>query len=95
MCAGSYTVTPIKFGFKIDMINVTAGVYALNITEDGQPGTGNRSIVRFFNQSSSHEVKHLKPCTKYEHNVAFIDRTGKEIPCDHSGNVIMTIEMSE
>lgn len=77
------------------MINVTAGVYALNINEDGQPGTGNRSIVRFPNQSSSHEVKHLKPCTKYEHNVTFIDSTGKEIPCDHSGNVITTTEMSE
>ncbi|KAF3835313.1 hypothetical protein F7725_027871, partial [Dissostichus mawsoni] len=39
------------------------------------------SNTSFSDESLTHEIKHLKPCTEYEHDVAFIDAVGKETPC--------------
>ncbi|KAI3368591.1 hypothetical protein L3Q82_025601, partial [Scortum barcoo] len=91
--AGSYTVTTIKFGFKIDITSVNNGSYNINITEVGRPETAKTSSVQY--PDSSHEILHLKPCTEYKHNVAFIDSTGKEIHCTHTENKTTTTGMSK
>ncbi|KAL3047206.1 hypothetical protein OYC64_021430 [Pagothenia borchgrevinki] len=78
----SYTVTPSNSGFNITMNkNFTTGNYTIIIKETGRPDTGNNYSVQFSNESLTHEIKHLKPCTEYEHDVAFIDAAGKETPC--------------
>ncbi|XP_037625441.1 receptor-type tyrosine-protein phosphatase C-like isoform X1 [Sebastes umbrosus] len=85
----SYTVTPIKFGFRIDMImNSTTGDYTITLNEEDQQS---KSIYIF---SQSHVIEHLKPCTEYEHSVAFIDGAGKALPCNLE-NKTMTSGMSE
>ncbi|XP_044054304.1 receptor-type tyrosine-protein phosphatase C-like [Siniperca chuatsi] len=89
----SYTVTPIKSGFRINITSSTNGSYTININEEGRPETGMK--FEHTNQTSSHEIKHLKPCTKYEHNVAFIDEPGKEIPCTCTENKTTTTKMSK
>ncbi|KAK1896738.1 Receptor-type tyrosine-protein phosphatase C [Dissostichus eleginoides] len=78
----SYMVAPSKSGFDINMKrNFTPGNYIINIKETGRPDTGNNYSVQFSDESLTHEIKHLKPCTEYEHDVAFIDAVGKETPC--------------
>ncbi|KAI9517475.1 hypothetical protein NQZ68_004692 [Dissostichus eleginoides] len=78
----SYMVAPSKSGFDITMKrNFTPGNYIINIKETGRPDTGNNYSVQFSDESLTHEIKHLKPCTEYEHDVAFIDAVGKETPC--------------
>ncbi|KAI3368593.1 hypothetical protein L3Q82_025605, partial [Scortum barcoo] len=84
---------PIKFGFKIDITSVNIGNYNINITEVGRPETAKISSVQY--PDSSHEILHLKPCTEYEHNVAFIDSTGKETHCTHTENKTTTTGMSK
>ncbi|XP_074490882.1 uncharacterized protein LOC141767463 isoform X2 [Sebastes fasciatus] len=86
----SYNVTPIKFGFLIDMImNSTTGDYTITLNEEGQA----KSIYN-FNQSR-HVIEHLKPCTEYEHSVLFIDGAGKATPCNGTENETMTSGMSK
>ncbi|KAK1897605.1 Receptor-type tyrosine-protein phosphatase C [Dissostichus eleginoides] len=78
----SYMVAPSKSGFDINMKrNFTPGNYIINIKETGRPDTGKNYSVQFSDESLTHEIKHLKPCTEYEHDVAFIDAVGKETPC--------------
>ncbi|XP_067369803.1 integumentary mucin C.1-like [Channa argus] len=89
----SYTVTPIKFGLRIDITGSTNGTYIINITEEGQREI-RRSVVHIANQTS-HELKHLKPCTEYEHNVAFIESDGRETPCQKNEKKTRTYAMSK
>ncbi|XP_018526213.1 receptor-type tyrosine-protein phosphatase C isoform X2 [Lates calcarifer] len=95
----SYTVTPIKFGFQINITSSTTGNYNITINEEGRPDTENKSMVQHSSQNSSHEIKHLKPCTEYEHSVTFIDTSaGREnIHCNSTekDNKTTTIEMSK
>ncbi|XP_068563645.1 receptor-type tyrosine-protein phosphatase C isoform X2 [Cebidichthys violaceus] len=84
----SFKVDIIKFGFLLK-VNSTTANYTINIKEKGQDG---ERIVQSFNQSS-HEIKHLKPCTEYELNVKFIDSAGKETPCGPE-SINKTKEMS-
>uniref|UniRef100_A0A8C9XHV9 Receptor-type tyrosine-protein phosphatase C n=1 Tax=Sander lucioperca TaxID=283035 RepID=A0A8C9XHV9_SANLU len=79
LCAGSYTVKAIRFGFQIDMMTSTTGNYTINIKEKDGPKTEERSTVHSFIQNSKHEIKDLKPCTEYEHNVTFIDSADRQI----------------
>ncbi|XP_042371030.1 receptor-type tyrosine-protein phosphatase C isoform X2 [Plectropomus leopardus] len=72
----SYTVTPIKTGFGIKMINFTDGNYIIKYNEKGQ----SKSTRQNFSESS-YEIKHLKPCTEYELSVAFINTTNNEASC--------------
>ncbi|XP_067368096.1 uncharacterized protein [Channa argus] len=88
----SYTVTPIKFGFWINITGSTNGTYIINITEEGQREI--RSSVVYIAYQASHELKHLKPCTEYEHNVAFIESNGRETPCQKTENKTRTNAMS-
>ncbi|XP_070687977.1 receptor-type tyrosine-protein phosphatase C isoform X2 [Pempheris klunzingeri] len=89
----SYTVTPITSGFKINMTSSTSGTYNITINDKGLPER------RFSSSSQSpiYEIKHLKPCTEYNHNVTFIDSTGKGTPCEITENktTATTSEMRE
>ncbi|XP_051231656.1 receptor-type tyrosine-protein phosphatase C-like [Dicentrarchus labrax] len=49
--------------------------------------TINRQLSK---ETSSHDIKHLKPCTAYEHSVAFIDSTGEQTTCNSTGNETTT-----
>lgn len=91
LCAGNYTVTPVKYGFEIN-ITGTIGNYSMNISEEGQPGKTHHH--QLSNQDLYH-VKFLKPCTEYEHHVAFVDHVGKETPCNSAEDKTRTIGMSE
>ncbi|XP_067368099.1 receptor-type tyrosine-protein phosphatase C-like [Channa argus] len=88
----SYTVTPIKFGFWINITGSTNGNYSINITEEGQREI--RSSVVYFAHQTSHELKQLKPCTEYEHNVAFIESDGRETPCQKTEKKTRTNAMN-
>uniref|UniRef100_A0A3B4U6V7 Receptor-type tyrosine-protein phosphatase C n=1 Tax=Seriola dumerili TaxID=41447 RepID=A0A3B4U6V7_SERDU len=92
--AGSYTVTPIKFGFQIDIKSSTPRNYTININEEGRPDTGKHITVHQSSQSSSHEIKHLKPCTEYEHYVTHLDGAGEK-HCSHTENKTKTTDISK
>ncbi|XP_023261814.1 receptor-type tyrosine-protein phosphatase C-like [Seriola lalandi dorsalis] len=92
--ACSYTVTPIKFGFQIDITSSTPGDYTINISEEGRPVTGKNITVHQSNQNSSHEIKHLKPCTEYEHYVTYLDGAGEK-HCSHPENKTRTTDISK
>ncbi|XP_060890795.1 receptor-type tyrosine-protein phosphatase C-like [Labrus mixtus] len=82
----SYAVSTIKFGFKIDITSSTNGIYAININEEAHPETRVEYSVFHSNQTSSREIKQLKPCTQYEHAVEFIDSADNMTPCSYTGN---------
>ena len=73
------------------MINSTTGTFAITIKEEGKL---NKSIDESFNQNV-YEVKHLKPCTEYEHSVTLIDRAGSKTACNSSESKTTTDVMSE
>ncbi|KAK5930600.1 hypothetical protein CgunFtcFv8_026822 [Champsocephalus gunnari] len=92
----SYTVTTSKSGFNITMNgNFTTGDYIINFKETGRPDTVNSYPLPFSNESLTHEIKRLKPCTEYEHDVAFNDAAGKETPCTTQTNTTKTNELKE
>ncbi|XP_056234765.1 receptor-type tyrosine-protein phosphatase C isoform X2 [Seriola aureovittata] len=91
---GSYTVTPIKFGFQIDITSSTPGDYTINISEEGRSDTGKNITVHQSNQNSSHEIKHLKPCTEYEHYVTYLDGAGEK-HCSLPKNKTTTTDISK
>ncbi|XP_022602824.1 uncharacterized protein LOC111223062 isoform X1 [Seriola dumerili] len=90
----SYTVTPIKFGFQIDIKSSTPRNYTININEEGRPDTGKHITVHQSSQSSSHEIKHLKPCTEYEHYVTHLDGAGEK-HCSHTEDKTKTTDISK
>uniref|UniRef100_UPI0037E86D49 receptor-type tyrosine-protein phosphatase C n=1 Tax=Semicossyphus pulcher TaxID=241346 RepID=UPI0037E86D49 len=81
----SYTVSKIQFGLRIDITSSTSGSYSINITKEARPQSGDKSKVDHLSRTSTHNITHLKPRTTYEHAVAFIDSTGKETSCNHTG----------
>ncbi|KAM8745202.1 receptor-type tyrosine-protein phosphatase C isoform 2-T2 [Acanthopagrus schlegelii] len=87
----SYTVTPIKFGLQIDITSSPPGLYTINISEVGQQETGKT----FNNQTSSHDITHLKPCTEYEHHVMFNDGTDGQTPCNSTEHKTWTFSMNQ
>ncbi|XP_071342795.1 uncharacterized protein [Trachinotus anak] len=91
----SYTVTPIRFGLQIDITSSTPGHYSININEEGRPGTGRPITVQQSNQKSSYEIKHLKPCTDYEHSVTYRNRAGEEKTCSYTEKKTRTTEISK
>ncbi|XP_056234151.1 uncharacterized protein LOC130170662 [Seriola aureovittata] len=90
----SYTVTSIKFGFQIDIKSSTPRDYTINISEEGRSDTGKHITVHQSSQSSSHEIKHLKPCTEYEHYVTYLDGAGEK-HCSHPENKTTTTDISK
>ncbi|XP_071342220.1 receptor-type tyrosine-protein phosphatase C isoform X2 [Trachinotus anak] len=91
----SYTVTPIKFGLQIDITSSTPGNYMIKINEEGQQDTGRTITVQRSNQNSSHEIKHLKPCTDYEHSVTYRDGAGENKTCSQTENKTRTTAISK
>ena len=91
LLAGSYTVTPIKFGLQIDITSSPPGLYTIKINEVGQQETGKT----FNNQTSPHDITHLKPCTEYEHYVMFNDGTDGQTPCSSTEHKTRTSSMSK
>nr|XP_033477812.1 receptor-type tyrosine-protein phosphatase C isoform X2 [Epinephelus lanceolatus] len=87
----SYNVTTIVSGFRIDMMtSSTPGNYIINITDKGR----NEPTVHSFN-GTSHEIKHLRPCTEYELSVAYRDDAGNETLCTSTQSKMKTTGMSE
>ncbi|KAM8875228.1 receptor-type tyrosine-protein phosphatase C isoform 2-T4 [Spinachia spinachia] len=90
----SYNVTAFNNGFMVNVtmnstMNSTSAEYTINLTEAGRR---HEPITQTFSQSS-HEVKHLKPCTEYAVNVTFTESAGEEKPC--GATLEMTLGMSE
>ncbi|CAB1454871.1 unnamed protein product [Pleuronectes platessa] len=79
----NYTVKPIKFGLQIDITSsaVNPVPTSIMIHEEGKPQTEARFSASHSNRSSSHEIKQLKPCTKYELNVTLEDKD-RPTPCE-------------
>ncbi|XP_067452634.1 receptor-type tyrosine-protein phosphatase C-like [Thunnus thynnus] len=93
----SYTVTPIKFGFQIKFINSPPDNYTINVKEEGKNETGIKYPAQRSNPNiTTHNIRHLKPCTVYKYDVTF-DHAGTEILCDHSDNktTVKTMEMTK
>ncbi|XP_053285749.1 receptor-type tyrosine-protein phosphatase C isoform X4 [Pleuronectes platessa] len=78
----NYTVKPIKFGLQIDITSSAVNPVPTSITinEKGENHTEAIFTASHSNRSSSHEIKQLKPCTKYELNVTLDDKD-KPTPC--------------
>ncbi|XP_036970862.1 receptor-type tyrosine-protein phosphatase C [Acanthopagrus latus] len=87
----SYTVTPIKFGLKIDITSSPPSLYTIKINEVGQQEPGKT----FNNQTYSRNITHLKPCTEYEHYVMFNDGTDGQTPCNSTEHKTRTFNMSQ
>ncbi|XP_035997548.1 uncharacterized protein LOC118564236 [Fundulus heteroclitus] len=85
----SYSVEEIRVGFLIQMIDFTAGKYAINATEKEGPFEW-KDTVSFSNDDSTHQINFLKPCTEYELNVALISSNGREILCTKTGDKTTT-----
>ncbi|XP_030288896.1 receptor-type tyrosine-protein phosphatase C-like [Sparus aurata] len=90
----SYTVTPIKFGLQIDITGSPPGFYTIKMNEGGQHETG-KTVNVDFGQTSSHDIKHLKPCTEYEHYVTFDNGTDGQTLCSSSEHKTTTKSMSQ
>ncbi|KAM7409681.1 hypothetical protein PAMA_001260 [Pampus argenteus] len=88
----SYTITPFKFGFQINITNGANGSYSLNVKEVNQSET-RKEILQNNNQNSSFRTHiDLKPCVSYDHNLTM---NGKDT-CKHSDNKpVRTTEMTE
>ena len=97
MSAGNYTVKPIKFGLQINITSSAVNPVnnSIMIHEEGKPQTAARSSAPHSNRSSSHEIKQLKPCTKYDLNVTLEDED-RPTPCERmTVNDPMTDPISE
>ncbi|XP_041863019.1 receptor-type tyrosine-protein phosphatase C-like [Melanotaenia boesemani] len=81
----SYQVQLIPGGFQINMMNSPAGNYIITITENNQAVIQENVFVS--NETSTHEIKHLKPCTEYEHSVV---RADGQITCNSAANKAKT-----
>ncbi|KAM4629881.1 uncharacterized protein ACJ7VT_002091 [Polymixia lowei] len=91
----SYTVTPVKFGF---LINITSSIdsddYEIHLAEDAPASSGEiyKHSETFTN--TSHTINNLKPCTMYQHSVTF---KGGEKPqfCNTTENKTQTTEIND
>ncbi|MEQ2257686.1 hypothetical protein ILYODFUR_037346, partial [Ilyodon furcidens] len=90
----SYSVETIQFGLRMNMTDFTAGNYTIKVAEKEGPFE-RRSTVSFSNENSTHEIKPLKPCTKYQLIVRLIATNGTEIPCKKTEYKTTTTGMSE
>ncbi|KAM7388061.1 hypothetical protein PAMP_024262 [Pampus punctatissimus] len=91
VCAGSYTITAIKFGFRINIINAAHGNYTISVKEVNQIETTNKTFQN-KNQNTSFEFPNLKPCTTYDHKLTF---NGKETCENNSNKTVTTEEMNK
>lgn len=72
LCAGSYNVTAVKFGFNITLYNSGSGTYNILVeTTSGDSRIGPLTHVHSGDESVV-QISNLKPCTQYKTNVSFI-----------------------
>ncbi|XP_026178847.1 uncharacterized protein LOC113139686 isoform X2 [Mastacembelus armatus] len=91
----SYNVTPIKFGFRFDITSSAAGDYTITINEEGRLERNSTISLQLSDQTDSHEIKQLKPCTEYEHHVTFTVGPAK-INCNNNdGHKTKTSQMNK
>ncbi|XP_060933938.1 receptor-type tyrosine-protein phosphatase C-like isoform X2 [Limanda limanda] len=93
----NYTVKPIKFGLQINITSsaVNPVPTSIMINEEGKPQTEAIPSASHSKQSSSHEIKQLKPCTKYQLNVRLGDKD-QPTPCQPmAANDSMTYPINE
>ncbi|XP_072244883.1 receptor-type tyrosine-protein phosphatase C [Leuresthes tenuis] len=94
----SYSVTPIQGGFHINMTfqNVPTGSqYSISIKEEGQPATVKWFSISDQTSNQSEQIKHLKPCTEYEHRAELVDSDGKTTLCNNSDIKTGTTHMTK
>ncbi|XP_035504695.2 receptor-type tyrosine-protein phosphatase C isoform X2 [Scophthalmus maximus] len=91
----TYVVNPINGGIQVNITSsaVNSVDVIIRYNEEGQPEIKERTV--HSNQSSSHEIKQLKPLTVYEHSVTFVDTVGKDTRCNITQNNTMTIKISD
>lgn len=63
----------------------TPGNYIVSVAEKRGP-IEREEIFLISNETSTHNITSLKPCTEYELNVTFRDLNGTEIFCDKTEN---------
>ncbi|XP_068599267.1 receptor-type tyrosine-protein phosphatase C [Brachionichthys hirsutus] len=90
-----YDVTPIKFGFSINITSSIPGKYKyiISIHEDRRPARTEPGDIS--GQNSLRDIKHLKPCTKYNHKVEFVMNADRRIYCNATWNEATTTEMDK
>ncbi|CAG5863808.1 unnamed protein product [Menidia menidia] len=75
----SFEVTTIQGGFQINMTSAPTGDYIISIYEKGLKVP--EKEFKIFNKTSawSEQIKHLKPCTEYEHRVELVHSDGNTL----------------
>ncbi|KAM9762214.1 receptor-type tyrosine-protein phosphatase C-like isoform 2-T2 [Menidia menidia] len=75
----SFEVTTILGGFQINMTSAPTGDYIISIYEKGLKVP--EKEFKIFNKTSawSEQIKHLKPCTEYEHRVELVHSDGNTL----------------
>ncbi|XP_069377837.1 receptor-type tyrosine-protein phosphatase C isoform X2 [Paralichthys olivaceus] len=90
----SYTVNPIRYGIQINITSSAVVKASIEINEEGKPETKQLFTVLRFNQTSSHPIKQLKPCTEYNAHVK-VHYSNETTSCNIIGNDTSTSEIYE
>lgn len=90
LCAGSYTVTAVKFGIEITVSGPDFGSYNISVTASSGDTLShvhneNKSVVPILN---------LKPCTEYTATVSFINN-GSTTDCESTNKTVSTGKMGK
>ncbi|XP_069377840.1 receptor-type tyrosine-protein phosphatase C-like isoform X2 [Paralichthys olivaceus] len=88
----SYTVNPIRYGIQINITSSAVVKASIEINEEGKPETKQVFTVLRFDQTSSHPIKQLKPCTKYNAHVK-VHYSNETTSCNIIGNDTSTSEI--
>lgn len=93
MCAGYYSVTPVKFGLSVTLSDSAHGSY--NITVTASSGKTRNEQLSHNKNESVVNVTNLEPCTEYTTTVTFTSN-GSDTNCKAKGSeTIRTEEMGE
>ncbi|TWW58153.1 Receptor-type tyrosine-protein phosphatase C [Takifugu flavidus] len=83
----SYTLKPIKFGFRLTISNsTTAGLYILTLQEHD-----NMTEKIYSSDKTSLDILNLKPCTSYRHRLA-LTLQHSTIDCNQTENTTATLQ---
>ncbi|TWW58152.1 hypothetical protein D4764_07G0008710 [Takifugu flavidus] len=83
----SYTLKPIKFGFRLTISNsTTGGLYILTLQEQDD-----MTEKTYSSDKTSSDISDLKPCTNYRHRLALKLQHGV-IDCNQTKNTTATLQ---
>eukprot|EP00066_Takifugu_rubripes_P030420 XP_011619686.1 PREDICTED: uncharacterized protein LOC105419714 [Takifugu rubripes] len=83
----SYTVKPIKFGFRLTIrSSTTAGLYILTLREQDD-----MTETTYLSHTTSFYFSNLKPCTNYTHRLA-LALQHSVIDCNQTKNTTATLQ---